>query len=60
MAHARFLMLLFLVIAAGGATVWVGWAAASAGRLDGQVMMAVMPLVMLAALALQRLRGKDD
>lgn len=60
MPMLRFLLLLFLVIAAAGATVWVGWAAARAGRLDGQVMMSVMPLVMLAALAWRALTGKRD
>ena len=43
MPTARFLFLLFLVIAAGAATVWVGWAAARAGKLDGQVLMAMLP-----------------
>ena len=60
MPPIRFLLLLFLVIAAGAATVWVGFAAAQAGQLDGQVMMAVMPLVMLAAIAWRALTGKRD
>ena len=60
MPIARYLFLLFLVILAGGATVWVGWAAARAGQLDGQVLMAMMPLVMLAALAWRALTGKRD
>ena len=58
MPIARYLFLLFLVILAGGATVWVGWAAARAGQLNGQVLMAMMPLVMLAALAWRALTGK--
>ncbi len=60
MPPVRFLLLLFLVIAAGGATVWVAWAAAQAGRLDGQTMMAMMPLVMLAAIAWRGLTGNKD
>ncbi|MCB1358137.1 MAG: hypothetical protein KDK53_17155 [Maritimibacter sp.] len=60
MPIARYLFLLFLVILAGGATVWVGWAAARAGQLNGQVLMAMMPLVMLAALAWRALTGKRD
>ncbi|MEZ5723144.1 MAG: hypothetical protein R3D59_17420 [Paracoccaceae bacterium] len=60
MPTARYLLLLFLVIAAGGATVWVGWAAARAGQLDGQVLMAMMPLVMLAAIAWRALTGRGD
>ena len=60
MPVARYLLLLFLVILAGGATVWLGWAAASAGQLDGQVLMAMMPLVMVAALAWRALTGKRD
>lgn len=60
MPIARYVFLLLLVILAGGATVWVGWAAAAAGKLDGQVLMAMMPLVMLAALAWRALTGKRD
>ena len=60
MPHARFLFLLILVIAAGGATVWIGWAAARAGQLDGQVLMAMLPLVMLLSIALRALTGKRD
>ena len=60
MPIARYLFLLFLVILAGGATVWVGWAAARAGQLNGQVLMAMMPLVMVAALAWRALTGKRD
>jgi|GEM_PF-1806816 len=60
MPTARYLFLLLLVIAAGGATVWVGWAAARAGQLDGQVMMAVLPLVMLAGIAWRALTGNRD
>lgn len=60
MPTARYLFLLLLVIAAGGATVWVGWAAVRAGQLDGQVMMAVLPLVMLAGIAWRALTGNRD
>ena len=60
MPPIRFFFLLFLVIAAGGGTVWVAWAAAQAGRLDGQTMMAVMPLLMLAALAWRGLKSRGD
>jgi len=60
MPTARFLFLLLLVIAAGGATIWVGWAATSAGQLDGRVMMAMLPLVMLLSIAWRALTGKRD
>ena len=60
MPTARFVFLLLLVIAAGGATVWVGWAAAEAGKLDGQVMMALLPLVMLLSIAFRALTGNRD
>ena len=60
MPTARYLFLLLLVIAAGGATVWVGWTAARAGQLDGQVMMAVLPLVMLVGIAWRALTGNRD
>ncbi len=60
MPPVRFLLLLLLVIAAAGATVWVGWMAAQAGKLDGQVMMALLPLVMLLSIALRALTGKRD
>lgn len=60
MTKTRFLLLLFLVIAAGGATVWVGWAAARAGQLNGQTMMAMLPLVMLVGIAWRALTGNRD
>lgn len=60
MSAARFILLLLLVITAGGATVWIGWAAARAGRLDGQALMAMLPLVMLLSIALRALTGNRD
>ncbi len=60
MPAARFIFLLALVLAAGGATVWIGWAAARAGQLDGQVLMTMLPLVMLLSIALRALTGNRD
>ena len=60
MPPVRSLLLILLVIAAGGATVWVGWMAAEAGRLDRQVIMAMVPLVMLLSVALRALTGNRD
>lgn len=60
MPTARYLLLLALVIAAAGATIWVGWAAVRAQELNGQTMMAILPLVMLAAIAWRGLTGKSD
>ena len=56
----RFLLLITLVILCAAGTVWVGAMAAQAGRLDGKVFMALMPLVMLGTLAWRRLRGDQD
>lgn len=47
----RLLFLWALVIGAGAATVWVGVMAAETGHLDGQVLMALMPLVLLISIA---------
>ncbi len=61
MSKTRFIFLITMVIAAGGLTVLVaGWAAA-AGQLNGQVAMALLPLVMLASIAWRALSaGRDD
>jgi hypothetical protein len=49
------------VIACAGLTVWVGSMAAMAGKLDGQVAMALMPLLLLASIAWRGIseRNKD-
>lgn len=60
MPTARYIFLLFLVITAAGATIWIGWAAARAGQLDGQVMRAEIPLLMLAAIAWRALTSHRD
>ncbi|WP_181363707.1 hypothetical protein [Aliiroseovarius pelagivivens] len=57
----RFFFLISMVILAGGLTVGVaGWAATS-GQLNGQLAMALLPLVMLASIAWRALSaGRDD
>jgi len=60
MPIARYIFLLFLVIAAAGATIWIGFAAARSGHLDGQVMRAEIPLLMLAAIAWRALTNRGD
>lgn len=54
----RYIFLLALVIFAGGGTIWVAYAAASAGQLNGRVLMALLPLVMLASLGVRALTGQ--
>jgi hypothetical protein len=51
----RYVFLLALVILAGGGTVWVAYAATASGQLNGQAFMALMPLVMLATIAVRAL-----
>ncbi|MDQ2088454.1 hypothetical protein [Marimonas arenosa] len=52
----RYLTLLSLVIAAAGATIWVVVLAARAGQLNGATLGTLLPLVLLASLALRALR----
>ncbi|MDU8926820.1 hypothetical protein RXV86_05450 [Alisedimentitalea sp. MJ-SS2] len=52
----RFVMLLSLVIAAAGLTIWVVVLAARADQLNGATLSALLPLVLLASLALRALR----
>lgn len=60
MSKTRFIFLITLVILAGGLTVLVaGWAAAS-GQLNGQLAMALLPLVMLASIAWRALSARQD
>ncbi|MCK0143514.1 hypothetical protein [Aliiroseovarius sp. F20344] len=60
MSKTRFIFLIALVILSAGLTVLVaGWAAAS-GKLDGQVAMALLPLVMLASIAWRALSGRTE
>ncbi|MEJ1992499.1 MAG: hypothetical protein P8X50_12600 [Maritimibacter sp.] len=56
----RYIFLISLVILAGGGTIWVAYAAAMAGQLSAQVLMTVMPLAMVAALALRSLTGRKS
>lgn len=57
MSKTRFFLLIALVITSGGLTVLVGSLALTHGKLDGQVAMALLPLVMLASIALRGLTG---
>ncbi|WP_421704495.1 hypothetical protein [Aliiroseovarius sp.] len=61
MSKTRFFLLIALVIACAGLTVWIGSMAAMAGKLDGQVAMALMPLLLLASIAWRGIseRNKD-
>lgn len=61
MSTTRFILLITLVIASAGLTIWIGAAAAMAGKLNGQVAMALLPLLMLASIAWRGLadRNKD-
>ncbi|WP_371168780.1 hypothetical protein [Aliiroseovarius sp. 2305UL8-7] len=60
MSKTKFVLLITLVILAGGLTVLVAGLAAVSGKLDGQVAMAILPLVMLASIAIRGLTGKND
>ncbi len=56
MSRGKYVFLLALVIGAAGLSIWVAWLAARAGALDGDVLRALVPLVILASLALRALR----
>lgn len=58
MSKTRFIFLIALVILCGGLTVLVAGLAAASGKLDGQVAMALLPLVTLAAIAWRALIGQ--
>ncbi len=58
MSKTRFILLIALVILSGGLTIFVASLAMATGKLDGQVAMAVMPLVILASIALRALSGR--
>ncbi len=61
MSKMRFIFLISMVILAGGLTVLVAGWAATAGQLNGQLAMALLPLVMLASIAWRALSaGRDD
>ena len=53
----RLIMLFALVILAAGATIWVAVLAAETGHFDSATLMSLMPLVMLAAIAVRALRS---
>ncbi len=61
MSKTRFFLLITLVIASAGLTVWIGSMAAMSGKLDGQVALVLTPLLLLAAIAWRGLseRNKD-
>ncbi|MDE9448859.1 hypothetical protein J3R80_00060 [Aliiroseovarius sp. Z3] len=59
MSKLRFFSLIALVILCGGLTIFVGSLAAASGKLDGQVAMALLPLVMLASIAIRALSGRN-
>ncbi|SEW19017.1 hypothetical protein SAMN05444851_1997 [Aliiroseovarius sediminilitoris] len=59
MSKTRFFFLIALVILSGGLTILVGSLAVTSGKLDGQVAMAVLPLVMLASIGIRALSGRN-
>ncbi len=60
MIHLRFALLLALVIACAGLTIWILSLAVSAGRLDQQVLFMLAPLAMLGSIAWRALRKDRD
>jgi len=60
MSKTRFAFLIVVVIACAGLTVWVASLAALSGKLNGQILMALMPLAMLAAIAIRALSARHD
>ena len=52
----RHIILLSLVIGAAGLTIWVVVLAARADQLNGTTLSTLLPLVLLASLALRALR----
>ncbi|MCK8462389.1 hypothetical protein MUY35_00820 [Aliiroseovarius sp. S1339] len=59
MSKTRFFFLITLVILAGGLTVLIASLAVASGKLDGQVAMALLPLVMLASIGIRALSGRN-
>lgn len=59
MSKTRFFFLIALVILSAGLTILVGSLAVTSGKLDGQVAMAVLPLVMLASIGIRALSGRN-
>jgi hypothetical protein len=55
MSKTRFFFLLSVVIGAAGLTLWVAWLALGAGQLNGATAGALLPLVLLASIALRAL-----
>ncbi len=56
MSRGKFVFLLMLVIAAAGLSIWVVVLAIRAEALDGTVLRALVPLLLLASVALNALR----
>ncbi len=55
MSKLRYTLLLGLVIAAGGLSIFVAGLAAASGHLNGQTLMGLMPLLLLATIAFRAL-----
>lgn len=55
MSHLKFILLLVLVIGSAGLSIWVGALAFNAGALDGAVLRALVPLLLLGSIALRLL-----
>ena len=60
MSRGKFVFLLALVIGAAGLSIWVVVLAMRADALDGGVLRALVPLLLLASVALQALRKSRD
>ena len=56
MSRGKFAFLLALVIGAAGLSIWVVYLAMRADALDGSVLRALLPLVILAIVGLRALR----
>ena len=60
MSKTKFVFLIALVILSAGLTILVASMAAASGKFDGQVAMALLPLVMLASIAIRTLSGRNE
>ena len=56
MSWGKFIFLLALVIATSGLSIWVTYLAIRADALDGTILRALVPLLILASVAIRALR----
>ncbi len=62
MPHMKLILLLVMVITAAGLTIWVGYLAMmQSGALDGHAWGAIVPLLLVVAMALRiLLKGRSQ